>query len=352
MNTEDLFKTMQTLNQSETYYKTCFLRRGSKYLPQNYITNFDFEDIVSQNEDLKQIMPPEADRLPGVITDNMCFKFEDEKSTNIIMLYNNRYTPVFMHQHTFYEVVTVLSGHCTHVVNGKMFSMEKGDVCFVSPGTMHQLEAFNDETIIMNMLISKRFLSYSLYDFYNSNNLIANFFTMNTYTNKDYEYLLFRTGKNDFLKESILELYYEAFQNKQFKKQIIENLTTVFFAKLIRDYAFSVEQTYMTEKANTQSFEILSYIRNNFPDVSLDSMAKHFGYTMQYMSKKIKECSGRSFNEIMKVIRDEKARFYLLYTQHSIYDISAKLGYQNPESFIKSFKKRHKTTPGDYRQKK
>ena len=49
MNTEDLFKTMQTLNQSETYYKTCFLRRGSKYLPQNYITNFDFEDIVSQN---------------------------------------------------------------------------------------------------------------------------------------------------------------------------------------------------------------------------------------------------------------------------------------------------------------
>lgn len=352
MNTEKLFESIQNLNQSEIYYKTCFIRRGSNYLSQNYISNFDFKDIVSKNEDLRLIMPLDADLLPEIITDSMCFDPEDEKTPNIIMLYNNRYTPVFMHKHTFYEIVIVLSGHCTHFVNDRIISMKKGDVCFVSPDTIHGLEVFSDESIVMNLLINKRFISYNFYDFYKSNNIIANFFTMNTYTSKDYNYLLFSTGENDFLRESILELYYENSKREQFRKQITENLTTVFFARLIRDYAASVEQAYITKKVNSQSVEIISYIRNSFPDVTLSSTASHFGYSVQYMSKKIKACSGCTFNNILNVIRDEKARFYLLYTQHSIFDISSKLGYQNPESFIKSFKKQYKITPGEYRQKK
>ena len=82
----------------------------------------------------------------------------------------------------------------------------------------------------------------------------------------------------------------------------------------------------------------------------LESMAKHFNYSPQYISKKIKSCSGTTFSGIVKQIRYGQAKKMLANTQMSVREISNALGYMNAENFTRSFKAMSGMSPKEYKK--
>ena len=68
------------------------------------------------------------------------------------------------------------------------------------------------------------------------------------------------------------------------------------------------------------------------------------------MPKFIKQTSGKTFSELLTQIRLEHAEKLLKNTALSISDISFDIGYENPETFIRNFKKMYKKTPAVYRR--
>ena len=93
----------------------------------------------------------------------------------------------------------------------------------------------------------------------------------------------------------------------------------------------------------------MHYMQSHLEDVTLQDIADHFGFSLSYCSRLIKSTTGQSFNSWKRLLRIQKAERLLINTQKSVADISEILGYENPETFIRAFKKELHITPAKYR---
>lgn len=95
--------------------------------------------------------------------------------------------------------------------------------------------------------------------------------------------------------------------------------------------------------------EILNYINTNYLTVTLDELGDEFHLSKPYLSKYIKEKSGKTFGELVKNVRMKKARTLLKGGNMTVEAIADKVGYQNVEHFTRLFKKKYGMTPVQFR---
>jgi YesN/AraC family two-component response regulator len=92
--------------------------------------------------------------------------------------------------------------------------------------------------------------------------------------------------------------------------------------------------------------------RNVLKKITLKDAAAAVYLSPKYLSRIFKEQTGEGFNEFKFAVKTEEAKNLLLNTGYNINQISDKLGYENPESFIRQFKKITKKTPTEFRRAK
>ncbi len=91
--------------------------------------------------------------------------------------------------------------------------------------------------------------------------------------------------------------------------------------------------------------------RNVLKKVTLKDAAGVVFLSPKYLSRIFKEHAGEGFNKYKLTLKIEEAKNLLAKTGYTVEQISDKLGYQNPESFIRQFKKIAKKTPTEFRSK-
>lgn len=94
---------------------------------------------------------------------------------------------------------------------------------------------------------------------------------------------------------------------------------------------------------------IMNYIQSNYKTVTLEELAKEFHLTEPYISKYIKDKSGKTFGEHLAHTRMKKAKVLLKNGNMTVEDISYSVGYQSVEHFNRQFKKMFDMTPVQYR---
>ncbi len=95
--------------------------------------------------------------------------------------------------------------------------------------------------------------------------------------------------------------------------------------------------------------DILNYIHMHYQNVTLVELAENFHLTTPYLSKYIKEKSGKTFQELLRDVRFKKACILLKETGQNIETIAANVGYENVEHFNRLFKRTYGCTPMQYR---
>lgn len=94
---------------------------------------------------------------------------------------------------------------------------------------------------------------------------------------------------------------------------------------------------------------MLNFIQNNYQDVTLESLAEQFHLSEPYVSKYIKDKSGKTFGEHVAHIRMKRAKTLLKNGNMTVENIAYAVGYQNVEHFNRTFKKSFDMTPIQYR---
>ena len=94
---------------------------------------------------------------------------------------------------------------------------------------------------------------------------------------------------------------------------------------------------------------MLNYIQSNYHSITLEDMAKQFHLSEPYISKYIKDKSGKTFGEHVTGIRLKRAKSLLKNGNMTVENISYAVGYQNVEHFNRTFKKSFQMTPMKYR---
>ena len=110
-----------------------------------------------------------------------------------------------------------------------------------------------------------------------------------------------------------------------------------------------IGETHQFTKMDERMSEILNYIQENYKEVTLEMLADRFHLTTQYISKYIKEKSGKTFGENVKQIRLKKAKALLKSENTTVENIAISVGYENPGHFNRIFKKTYGMTPVQYR---
>ena len=84
--------------------------------------------------------------------------------------------------------------------------------------------------------------------------------------------------------------------------------------------------------------------------ITLEDLAKDFGYSTYYLSKKFKAETGQAFKDYLRSIRLERAKFLLRSSELSILEISEKLQFCSASYFSDSLRKAYGISPSAYRE--
>jgi len=99
--------------------------------------------------------------------------------------------------------------------------------------------------------------------------------------------------------------------------------------------------------------KIIQLIEENAsdPSFSLPYLASELNISTGYCSSLFKQLFGISFKEFVISTRLEKAKILLLSSDLKIYEISEKVGFDDPNYFSTSFKKRYEVSPNQFKER-
>ncbi|MBD3917210.1 helix-turn-helix domain-containing protein [Paenibacillus sp. PR3] len=107
-----------------------------------------------------------------------------------------------------------------------------------------------------------------------------------------------------------------------------------------------------SRRHNTLMREIRDYVAEHYmdPNLSLTLLSDRFQISSKYLSQLFKESIGENFSDFLIGLRIDHAKRLLRETDAAVQDISDQMGYSNPTSFIRVFKKIVGLSPGQYRE--
>lgn len=224
--------------------------------------------------------------------------------------------------------------------------MHEGDLCLLSPSVVHSIYA--EDSLIINILIRRSNMEDIFFNVLRDNNVISDFLINSIYLQNYSTFLTFHTFEDEEVKNQILEMYLEQLLDDSYSDRIISSMLIIFFTKLARKYKKAAESPFPMEKTS-HAAKLLHCIAKEYNTITLNELADRMGYSIPYCSKYIKELTGYSFLQLLKHVRFQKAENYLLTTSFSIQKISDLLGYENPENFMRAFKKEYGISPSSFR---
>ena len=125
-------------------------------------------------------------------------------------------------------------------------------------------------------------------------------------------------------------------------------------AKVFQDWLLKISDFLNADKVSKTNYltsQLLEYIRANYEKpLSLYSIADEFNRSTPYISRLIKQTTGKNFTDLLTDLRIQKARELLKTSSYHVNEISHMVGYPNFRYFSRIFKQQTGMTPNDYRK--
>lgn len=343
MNYEMVIEELQEWNEDEKFYRD-FYHFTSMALRNDAELKQFFEEKKPRQRDIDIVLHPS--QIHPYETEELFFTSD----RNVMLIKHPRYIPYFEHQHAFFEMIYVLSGHCTQVLKDRTIILEEGELLLMAPKVCHGIEVFDDSVVINILIRHSTFFDIFLNTIRNKSH-ISLFFLGNMYEKNKIRYLLYPTTDDLTVRNYILDMYMEQIHMDKYSDYIICNLLTIFFAQLTRRYGRTVYISDNLAPKIEHGTEMLSYILDHYNQITLADLAEYFHFSVPYCSSIIKVITGISFSDLITKLRLQQGENLLLHTQMSVADISGQIGYKNPETFIRCFQRFYHMSPIQFRRK-
>ncbi|HFU4518765.1 TPA: AraC family transcriptional regulator, partial [Streptococcus suis] len=215
----------------------------------------------------------------------------------------------------------------------------------------HSINALGEEDILINILINKEtFDSLFLYKLQDSSSILTQFLAdaFNTQAKHD-QFIIFHTDKYSTIHNLIQLMLCEHLENRIQTQHFLSQYLQILLMELIRIY--QEENIYQNSLLKFNFAPILSYIDQHFKNIDVAEVADKFSYNPNYLSNKLKQVTGKSFQKIVLEKRLLYSKELLRNTDYSIETISLESGFNSTSYFFRQFKKFFGKTPNEIRKK-
>ncbi len=148
-------------------------------------------------------------------------------------------------------------------------------------------------------------------------------------------------GGQDIVVES-LRLHADDYVEKPFDVNELRGRVKAILREKSRVDPFSRDPQNQVER-------IRQFIQRNYTNASLGFIAQEMCLSVQYVGRLFTKYEKHGFRGYKLKIRMEKAMDLLKHSSLDVSEIAYQLGYENPESFMRAFKKYVKENPSAYR---
>ena len=258
-----------------------------------------------------------------------------------------------VHKHTFIELVYVISGNATHLVDDRTFPATKGDLFIINYNTPHAFFRKDDTDepfIVYDLLFTPGFLDTSLLDNvrFESINSSFLFYSLFPKTQKGPDVHISGSSYNSFG-----DLFSKIYQEFTYRENGYLDMIRAYVVELIIKIFRKMSTVAHPEIVNrqTQIVDItLDYLRQNYQkQLSLDDLAAQVFLSKDYFARLFRETTGMPISALLQQIRIDEACKLLTGTDARIEDISADCGFHDIQYFYRIFKKVTGMTPRQYR---
>ena len=242
------------------------------------------------------------------------------------------------------EILFVLKGTITVGIENETYILEEREIEIINSNEILKIESNDPENLVLIIDIDPNFFERYYNDakdtFYYTNSSDDN-------AQETEEYYVLRTYLSILLYEAVAKL-------DDYEDSIEENLLSMMY-HLLNNFHYLIyeEEDLKDDEYQLERYHrIVKYISNNYMDkVTLQNIAEKEFLSTQYLSYKLKEVFGHTFNEYLNKVRVEESTKLLLETDLNISEISFEVGFSHVRYYNKHFKIHYNMTPMQYRKK-
>lgn len=258
-----------------------------------------------------------------------------------IGLYNIKEYPI--HWKDSLRILFVLKGSLEVTIETETYTLEDRELEIINVDEISSLKSDEDNLVLVFEMEQAYFDRY--YD-----GIKDTYFYANTRDYKVQEDEIYFE-----LRRLISMITYEIYAEIDDYKDIIETEMVDLIFLLLNEfhYLFYEEESLRYDKDELARYSrIIQYLNENYMyKVSLQELANSEYLSSQYLSYKIKDTFGHSFNDFLNKVRIEESRKLLLDTDKNISEISDEVGFSHSRYYNKHFETKYGLSPMDYRKK-
>ncbi len=252
------------------------------------------------------------------------------------------------HTHNYIEVIYMCCGSTHHIINDEDVILQQGELLFLSQNATQEIYPAGEEDIAVNFIVLPEFFEYGLNMMEPEENQLRSFVIDCLKGEREAAgYLHFKV--TDVLPvQNLVENLIWTLWNKQPNKRRTNQATMgLLFLQLMN----CTEKLVTDEGAGQQKLmiSVLSYIENNYKEGELTELANSLHYDVYWLSREIKNRTGKTYTELIQAKRLGQAAYLLSATGLSVAEVAEAVGYDNISYFHRIFQKKYGTTPRKYR---
>lgn len=310
-------------------------------------------------QELRKITPEEEELLSGKseIQKNRYMSAEKDivdarklldAGTMIQVRTHTRFVHFPKHTHNYIEVIYMCSGSTHHIINGENVILKQGELLFLSQTATQEIYPAGKEDIAVNFIVLPEFFEYGLNMMETEENQLRSFIIACLRgENEASGYLHFKVA--DILPiQNLVENLIWTLWNRQPNKRRTNQATMGLLFLQLMNYMDKLETE---EKAGQQKLviSVLSYIETHYKEGELRTLADNLHYDVCWLSREIKNRTGKTYTELVQAKRLNQAAYLLNNTGLSVAEIAEAVGYDNISYFHRIFQKKYGMTPRKYR---
>lgn len=292
----------------------------------------------------------------SVYSDNMPSFVDSQKLLESGKLFtirpNTRFIAFPKHSHNYVEIIYMCSGSQRHIINDSTeIILKNGEILLLNQHASHQTDITGIDDIAINLIVLPQFFNTAI-EMIGSDNKISQFL-FSGLTGKGHEISYMHFNVSDVLPvQNLMENLIWSVVNRQPNRRNINQITMgLLFLQLL-----GLTDRLITGEADTVADTVvmsaMTEIEQNYPNASLNNVAKRCNVSAAYVSSTVKDMTGKTFKEHLMEKRLTKAASLLKSTALSVSDIIVMVGYENTSYFYRIFTEKYGMSPKNYRQLK
>ena len=288
---------------------------------------------------------PVAGQLQHMRLNGTCETVDYLPGTAMRIWYTHLDTPFPEHWHYEIEIVFGINGFYASHIDDTRYKVHKDDILIIPPGTRHTLEPSpdcNGFVYLMNVDFLDRIRSISRVMPLLSRPIHL---SMTSHPNLCLE-----------ISGILREMRDHYFEDNDLRELLVDANMMLLVEKLIHGL-FDVKTQFEPSRYdksgayNATFNEILLYVNEHYTeDLTIDGIAKKFGFSKYYFTRLFKQYSSYTFCDYLTYRRIKAAEQLITQRDMTITDVARCAGFPNLSTFSRLFHQAKNCTPSEYRK--